>query len=187
MIGNNFIKFLAAIFLVLISCSSKNDRRQNGLVESKELLQISLSTDGRKEDTTGGFAIELNRNFSVNYYGGSQSDLAGNYVSKIDSSDWNHFLKLVSDEQIKDTVLSKSSFEDNYFDLSIKFRHKEYYITGFYSNAPQYIKEICELVLSTKKKLNFTKAFENKLFKVKAYKVKQKYNANTHFTIPEVK
>lgn len=178
MIGDNSIKrFLIAVCLVLVGCSSEND----------ELIQVSLSTNGRKQDTTGAFAIELNKNLSVNYYGGSQSGLEGTYVGEIESLDWDNLIKLIDKKQIKDTILSESSFEDNYFDLSIKFRHKKYCISGFYSNAPQYIKEICELVLSYKKKIEFEKTHENHVFGVKAYKVKQKSNENIHFTVPEVK
>lgn len=178
MIGDNSIKqLLIVVCIFLMGCSSKNE----------ELIQISLSTNGRKQDTTGAFAIELNKNLSVSYYGGSQSGLAGDYIGEIKSSDWDKFAKLIDYKQIKDTVLSESSFEDNYFDLSIKLRHKKYYIRGFYSNAPQNIKEICELVLSYKKKIEFEKTHENHVFGVKAYKVKQKSNENIHFTVPEVK
>jgi hypothetical protein len=186
-VGNKVKRSVIGIYIVLLGCSSENDKIRNTLIKEDDLIQISLSTDGRKQDTTDAFAIELNKDFSVNYYGGSRSDLAGNYIGKIEQSDWDKLLKSINCKQIRDTTLSERSFEDNYFDLSIKFRHKEYYINGFYSQAPQYIQEICELVLSHKRKINFTKTRRNHLFEVKAYKVKQRSNDNIHFTVPEVK
>lgn len=185
---NNFMKrLIISLCLASMGCSLKDDRSKNTLVESEKLIQISLSTDGRKRDTTGAFAIELNKNLTVNYYGGSESDLAGNYIGEIEVSDWDKLSKLIDEKQIKDTVLSERSFEDNYFDLAVKFRHEKRYITGFYSHAPQNIKEICDIILSTKKKTNFEKVSKNHLFEVKVYKVKKEPDDSIYFKIPKVR
>jgi hypothetical protein len=164
-INKQFIVFL--LFLTLTSCIEKNKKHD---LSDRKLLQISFSTDGRKQDTTGGFAIEINNNCVVNYYGSSQSGLSGKYESKIEKSYWDRISKLINNTELADTIYSESNFEDNYFDLSFQFKNQNYYLQGFYSHAPKKLQEIIKQILLVKKKMKSKKTFKNQVFKVRAYK-----------------
>lgn len=171
--------------LILVGCTPQ--RKRSSKIIKEELVQISMSSNGRAQDTTGGFAIELNKNLSVQYFGGSQSELAGAYRGEVSKEDWVRITQLVETQKISDATFHNHSFEDNYFDLSIKLRHKAVYISGYYSSAPQHIKEICKEILSIKSKIKFVKTFEKESFAVKAYKVPRNTHDSIDFVVPKLK
>jgi hypothetical protein len=177
-------KYLAVIFLTLFSCKSKEVYTDD--YSKKYLVQISMSTNGSGIDTSGGFAIELNNNLSAFYLGGSQNELIGNYSGKVLKEHWSKITYLVLKQKNHDTTLLQHSFEDNYFDLFIKLQDTTYYINGYYSSAPQYIKDICKQLLWTRKKIKFTKTSYSNSFKVKAYSVHRTTNDSIHFVVPKV-
>jgi hypothetical protein len=70
--------------------------------------------------------------------------------------------------------------------LSIKLRNKAVYISGYYSSAPQHVKEICKEILSIKSKIKFVKTFEKESFAVKAYKVPRNTHDSIDFVVPKI-
>lgn len=183
---------MKVLYLVLITllvqsaCSSKNELR---LSSSKEdnLIQVSLSTVGKERDTSGAYAIEMNSNLVVNYYGGSNSGLSGNYVGKISSSDWNNLLKTIDKNKVTDTILPETATDDDFFDLSIKFLTKKYYIVGYFSGAPVNVKDLCEEIILIKNKIKFKKVSNDNVFEVKAFTNKRGTDTSLQFTVPTVR
>ena len=154
--------------------------------QKDKLVQISMSTNGRKKDTTGAFVIELNQNLKIEYYGGSQTDLVGTYFGEINENEWLQMDSLAKNKNIKDTILTQNTFEDTYFDLLVTFGNKKYYISGYYSHAPLEIKRICELIIHIKKKTELIKTSFTHSFSVKAYTVKRAINDSISYIIPKV-
>lgn len=182
MVGDKIkIYFLFILVLFFITSSCNNSKRSL-------IKVVSISTNGSGKGNSKAFAVEFNESLKVNYYGGELTKRPGFYEGELTKSQWSEIVVKSNNYIVSmtDTVLTKQSIEDDYFDLRLQEEEKNIYIVGYNSYAPKKVQIMTKFLLSLIDKVKLRKVEKTHIFKVKAFLLKREIDSKIKFVTPTV-